>query len=54
MTVDRDDPLSVGRYLALTSCTECHGMDLRGHPPESPDLRIAAAFSPEAFTELMR
>jgi mono/diheme cytochrome c family protein len=54
MTVNRDDPLSLGRYLALTSCTECHGMDLRGHPPQTPDLRIAAAFSPEAFTRLMR
>lgn len=54
MTVDPDDPLSLGRYLALTSCTECHGMDLRGHPPETPDLRIVAAFSLDAFTALMR
>lgn len=54
MAVDPDDPLSVGRYLAITSCTECHGMDLRGHPPETPDLRMVAAFSPDAFTALMR
>ena len=46
-----------GRYLARTICTECHGTNLRGDTnPEftSPDLRIVAAYSPEAFTRLMR
>jgi mono/diheme cytochrome c family protein len=46
-----------GRYLARTVCAQCHGTDLRGGSnPEftSPDLRIAAAYSPEAFSELMR
>jgi cytochrome c553 len=46
-----------GRYLARTICAECHGTDLRGasNPDfSSPDLRIVAAYSPEAFTELMR
>jgi mono/diheme cytochrome c family protein len=53
---DPTDPQSLGRYLAMTSCTECHGPDLRG-PREgdgAPDLRIAAAFSPDDFARLMR
>lgn len=46
-----------GRYLARTSCAQCHGTNLRGaSTPDftSPDLRIAGAYSPEAFSELMR
>jgi len=46
-----------GRYLARTVCAECHGTDLRGGSnPDftSPDLRVVAAYSPEAFTELLR
>ncbi len=47
------EPLVFGRYLAITSCTECHGDDLRGGR-NNPDLRIAAAYSPEAFRHLLR
>ena len=46
-----------GRYLARTTCAQCHGTNLRGDStPDftSPDLRIVAAYSPEAFAELMR
>ena len=46
-----------GRYLARTVCAQCHGTDLRGTSnPDftSPDLAIVAAYSPEAFAELMR
>jgi len=46
-----------GRYLARTVCAQCHGTDLRGESnPDftSSDLRIVAAYSPEAFIELMR
>jgi mono/diheme cytochrome c family protein len=49
------DPVAHGRYLALTSCTECHGGDLRGSRDGStPPLAIAAAYSPEQFAHLMR
>jgi cytochrome c553 len=48
-----DDSTAPGAYLARTSCTECHGLDLRGGD-QAPDLRIAAGYSFEAFTELMR
>lgn len=47
------DSTAPGAYLARTSCTECHGLDLRGGD-QAPDLRIAASYSFEAFTELMR
>jgi mono/diheme cytochrome c family protein len=49
------DPLAHGDYLAHTICTQCHGMDLRGQPDiKSPDLRIVAAYTLEAFTRLLR
>jgi len=46
-----------GRYLARTICSECHGTTLRGDSnPDftSPDLRVTAAYSPEAFAHLLR
>jgi cytochrome c553 len=52
-----DQEAAFGRYLARTTCAECHGTNLRGasNPDfSSPDLRIVAAYSPEAFAELMR
>lgn len=49
------EPLTHGRYLALTICTECHGSDLRGAPDGSaPNLAVAAAYSIEDFEILMR
>jgi cytochrome c553 len=47
------DSAAVGAYLARTVCTECHGLDLRGGE-RAPDLRIAAGYSLEAFTRLLR
>jgi cytochrome c553 len=47
------DSTAAGGYLARTSCTECHGLDLRGGDT-APDLRIAAGYSFEAFAGLMR
>jgi mono/diheme cytochrome c family protein len=46
-----------GRYLARTICTACHGTALRGDSnPDftSPDLKIVAAYSPDAFAQLLR
>lgn len=52
---NRADPVAFGRYLALSSCTECHGPELRGAKNgKPPDLRIAAGYSLEQFTQLMR
>ena len=47
----------LGRYLARTICAACHGTSLRGAAnPDftSPDLRVVAAYPPEAFTRLLR
>lgn len=46
-----------GEYLAMTSCTECHGPDLRGARVDSvsaPDLAVAATYSRAEFERLMR
>jgi mono/diheme cytochrome c family protein len=46
-----------GRYLARTICAECHGGDLRGASnPDftSPSLQVVAAYSPDAFNDLLR
>ena len=46
-----------GRYLARTTCTSCHGTNLKGaSTPDfvAPDLRVAAAYSLEQFTDLIR
>ena len=52
----KNEDAAYGRYLARTICAHCHGTDLRGVsvPNPSPSLQIVAAYSPEAFTQLMR
>lgn len=49
---------SLGRHLALTTCSGCHGGDLGGRrvSPEmtTPDLAIAGAYDLPAFMRLMR
>ena len=51
------DALAEGRYLARTTCIECHGIDLHGDPagPEpSPNLALVASYTAEQFERLMR
>lgn len=46
-----------GRYIAESVCAHCHGTDLRGQATPayvSANLQIVAAYSPEAFTRLLR
>lgn len=46
-----------GAYLARTSCTECHGLGLTGGQVEdqrSPDLKVVAGYSSDAFARLLR
>jgi len=49
-----------GEYLAMTSCTECHGFGLRGDDPfvpvgeGAPDLAIVASYDKADFVHLMR
>ncbi|MDX1454154.1 MAG: cytochrome c [Gammaproteobacteria bacterium] len=49
------DPVGKGKYLVHTTCTECHGADLGGkNRPRAPDLVVAAAYSPDNFSTLLR
>jgi len=46
-----------GRYLARSTCSECHGTSLQGDSnPDftSPNLQVVAAYTPEAFRQLLR
>lgn len=47
-----------GEQLAMTTCNECHGLDLRGAWAEkdfsTPDLAIVAAYSWNDFVNLMK
>jgi mono/diheme cytochrome c family protein len=55
---DEPDAVRRGERLAMTSCNECHGLDLRGSTmePDSrpPDLAIVAGYPWKAFQRLMR
>jgi mono/diheme cytochrome c family protein len=51
------DTLALGEYLAKGICSMCHGSDLRGEEAvenQAPNLSIAAAFSLEGFTQVLR
>ena len=46
---------ALGEYLAMTSCSGCHGQDLGGSIADgAPDLTIVAGYSAEAFAQLLR
>lgn len=56
---DFADKAQRGEYLAKITCAECHGLDFAGdpysdEPGSSPDLSIAAAYSPDQFARLLR
>lgn len=49
--------LARGEYLAMTTCNECHGLDLRGQwltDPPTPDLAMAAAIPLDEFEQIIR
>lgn len=43
------EPNALGAYLARTACPECHNLALQGYPGDTPDLSIAAGYSPAQF-----
>ena len=53
-----DDPAHVrGEYIAMTTCNECHGFDLRGNISpygNTPDLAMVRGYNFEQFTTLMK
>jgi len=51
---DPDDPVHRGRYLVMSSCTECHGQKLEGSDlTKAPPLIVAKGYSSADFTTLM-
>lgn len=46
--------VSFGKYLAMSTCSACHGTDLKGFEGFSPNLIIAAAYKREDFFKLIR
>jgi mono/diheme cytochrome c family protein len=51
----RSDPVEWGRYIALTTCSECHGSDLAGDPDmPSPPLLVGAGYELGDWRRLMR
>jgi cytochrome c553 len=52
---DVNDPVSRGRYLTMSLCSECHGQDLEGRPEaeNAPPLSVAKAYSLEQFGRLL-
>ena len=51
--VARDSTMAAGEYLAMTTCNECHGLDLRGSSEGTPDLAIVAGYSAAEFARLL-
>ncbi|ESQ86899.1 hypothetical protein ABAC460_22025 [Asticcacaulis sp. AC460] len=55
--VDLGTEFAAGRYIAMTTCSECHGGMLEGHMTGeglAPDLVVAAVYSDAEFLQLMR
>jgi len=51
---EADDPVSRGRYLTRSYCTECHGQELEGFAPlNAPPLVVVKGYSPGQFSRLM-
>ena len=44
---------ALGRYIAMTTCSECHNSQLQGYPDFSPDLDIAGSYSSTELTSLL-
>lgn len=51
---DVNDPVSHGRHLTMSFCSECHGQKLEGFAPiNAPALSVAKGYSLEQFGTLM-
>jgi mono/diheme cytochrome c family protein len=51
--VDLGPKHALGRYIAMTTCTECHNSELQGFDGFSPNLDIAGSYSNEELTRLL-
>jgi mono/diheme cytochrome c family protein len=48
-----NDAKKLGKYLAYSVCSECHGVDLKGYAGFSPNLLIAQAYERSDFEILL-
>ena len=46
--------VAFGKYLVMTSCTSCHGINLKGKTGFTPDLIIATAYTKDKFIHLLQ
>jgi mono/diheme cytochrome c family protein len=44
---------ALGRYIARTTCAECHGPKLKGREGDTPDLVVASGYSRPEFERLI-
>jgi cytochrome c553 len=44
---------SLGRYITMVACAECHGPKLKGREGDTPDLVVASGYSREEFERLI-
>ncbi len=44
---------ALGRYIAMTTCSECHNSALQGYPDFAPDLDIAGSYTTPELTQLL-
>ena len=51
--VDLGPQHALGRYIAMTTCTECHNSELQGYDGFSPNLDIAGSYTSEELTRLL-
>lgn len=51
--VDLGPQHALGRYIAITTCAECHGPKLDGREPNNPDLIVVGGYTREEFDQLI-
>ena len=51
--IDLGEQLALGRYIARTTCSECHDLELKGTPGFTPDLDIAGMYSNAELDRLL-
>jgi cytochrome c553 len=54
-TADHSDAMTFGRYVVMTTCTECHGQSLQGDDfLKAPSLIVTAGYSEDTFRHLLK
>ena len=51
--IDLGEQHRLGRYIAMTTCTECHNSKLQGYKDFTPDLVVASGYTREEFERLI-